>query len=104
MRSVANYLLQFPLRWKLIGANALLLLAGLVVVLATPQNAGERTAALLVLFVAAGVNVVLVYLALAPLSAIQSVAEAVTHGDFGRRVPPMMLADRDADSSRRAFN
>jgi two-component system, NarL family, sensor histidine kinase UhpB len=104
MRSVANHLLQFPLRWKLIGANALLLLAGLVVVLAAPQNAGERAAALLVLFVAAAVNVVLVYLALAPLTAIQSVAEAVTHGDFGRRVPPMLLADRDADSSRRAFN
>jgi signal transduction histidine kinase len=104
MRTPVRFLLQFPLRWKLIGANALLFSAGVVVLMLSPQAAAERVLALAILFVAAAANVVLVYLALIPLTAIQSVAEAVTHGDFGRRVPPMLLADRDADASRRAFN
>jgi signal transduction histidine kinase len=104
MRAFVQYLLQFPLRWKLIGANALLLSAGLIVLLLAPQEAPERVAALAMLFVAAAANVLLVYLALVPLATIQSVAEAVTHGDYDRRVPPMLLADRDADQSRRVFN
>src|ERR1035437_710808 len=104
MRAFVQYLLQFPLRWKLVGANALLLSAGLIVLLLSPQEAPERVAALALLFIAAAVNVVLVYLALVPLATIQSVAEAVTRGDYDRRVPPMILADRDADQSRRVFN
>lgn len=104
MRAFVQYLLQFPLRWKLVGANALLLSAGLLVLLLSPQEAPERVAALALLFIAAAVNVVLVYLALVPLATIQSVAEAVTRGDYDRRVPPMILADRDADQSRRVFN
>jgi two-component system NarL family sensor kinase len=104
MRSVVRRLLQFPLRWKLVGANALLLSAGLIVLLMSPQQATERWASLAVLFVAAAVNVVLVYLALVPLATIQGVAEAITQGDYGRRVPPMLLADRDADRSRLVFN
>jgi signal transduction histidine kinase len=103
MRSIVRTLLQFPLRWKLVGANALLLCAGLYVALA-PRAANERGAALALLFIAAVVNVVLVFLALVPMATIQDVAEAIVHGDYGRRVPPMLLADRDADSSRRAFN
>src|ERR1035437_10055747 len=104
MRAFVQYLLQFPLRWKLVGANALLLSAGLILLLLSPQEAPERVAALALLFIAAAVNVVLVYLALVPLATIQSVAEAVTRGDYDRRVPPMILADRDADQSRRVFN
>jgi signal transduction histidine kinase len=104
MRSAVQYLLQFPLRWKLIGANALLLSAGLAVVFVSPMAVAPRAAALGVLFVATALNVGLVYLALVPIVAMQKVAEAVTQGDYGRRVPPMVLADRDADRSSRAFN
>src|SRR3974390_2054499 len=104
MRPIVRQLLQFPLRWKLIGANALLLCAGLIVLVLAPQQAAERVAALAILTVAAALNVALISLALIPLATIQSVAEAVTHGDYGRRVPPMLLADVDADRSRRAFN
>jgi hypothetical protein len=104
MRSVVRRLLQIPLRWKLVGANALLLSAGLIVLLLAPQEAAERWASLAVLFIAAAVNVVLVYLALVPLATIQSVAVAVTEGDYGRRVPAMLLADRDAERSRHVFN
>jgi signal transduction histidine kinase len=104
MRWLVEHLLQFPLRWKLIGANALLLSAGLVVLLLAPHEQAERMGALAILFLAAVLNVVLVNLALLPLTTIQGVAEAVTRGDYDRRVPTMALADRDADRSRRAFN
>ncbi len=104
MRRYTQFLLQIPLRWKLIGANALLLSAGFAVFVLSPQSTAERVLALALLFIAASANVLLVYLALAPLSAIQAVAEAVTHGDYARRVPPMTLADYETERSRRAFN
>jgi two-component system, NarL family, sensor kinase len=104
MYAVARRLLQIPLRWKLVGANALLLSAGLIVLLLSPQQTTERVGGLAILCIAAAVNIVLVYLALVPLATIQSVAEAVTKGDYDRRVPPMLLADSDADRSRLVFN
>jgi signal transduction histidine kinase len=104
MRPAFRHLLQLPLRWKLVGANALLLTAGLLVFLLSPQGATERVAALAIFIVAAALNVLLVHLALVPLATIQGVAEAVTHGDYDRRVPPMLLADREADRSRLVFN
>src|ERR1035438_2315427 len=100
MRPFVRQLLSFPLRWKLIGANALLLCAGLVVLVLSPQAAAERMVALAILVTPGMLTVVLVYLALVPLATIQSVAVAVTQGDYERRVPPMILADRDADRSR----
>jgi signal transduction histidine kinase len=90
--------LAVPLLGKLAGANLLVVLAALVSVaverrLNTPGHAvsilGTALGASLV------VNLVLVYVALRPLSDLEGTAARVSSGDLAARVPPSMLADRD---------
>lgn len=90
--------LKVPLLGKLAGANILIVLAALVGV-TTERRFHLPGSAVSVLGVALGlslvVNFALVYVALRPLSDLESAAARVSAGDLGARVPPSMLADRD---------
>ena len=98
-RGPLRKVLGIPLLAKLAGANVVLALAGgLVVVTAMRQGADTRD--VLVLFavgsgIALLVNLALVHLALRPLVELERTADRVWRGDFGARVPPSALADRD---------
>lgn len=91
-------LLRVPLLGKLAGANVLIALAALVGVAAEERLHIPGTA-VSVLGIALGmslvVNFVLVYVALRPLSDLETTAERVSAGDLAARVPPSLLADRD---------
>ena len=95
---VAQRLLRVPLLGKLAGANVLIALAALVGVAAEERLHMPGTA-VSVLGIALGtslvVNFVLVYVALRPLSDLETTAERVSAGDLAARVSPSMLADRD---------
>jgi signal transduction histidine kinase len=95
---VVQRLLRVPLLGKLAGANVLIALAALVGVAAEERLHMPGTA-VSVLGIALGmslvVNFVLVYVALRPLSDLETTAEQVAAGDLAARVPPSRLADRD---------
>jgi signal transduction histidine kinase len=96
--SMVQQLLRVPLLGKLAGANVLIALAALIGV-AAEQRLHIPGTAVSVLGIALGmslvVNFVLVYVALRPLSDLESTAERVAAGDLAARVPPSQLADRD---------
>jgi signal transduction histidine kinase len=90
--------LAVPLLGKLAGANLLVVLAALVSV-AVERRLNTPGHAVSILGIALGaslvVNLVLVYVALRPLSDLEGTAARVSSGDLAARVPPSMLADRD---------
>jgi signal transduction histidine kinase len=94
-----RFLLRAPLLAKLAGANVILALAGgTIAVIAMREGVSARE--VLVLFaigsgIALLVNLALVHLALRPLVELERTADRVWRGDFGARVPPNALADRD---------
>ena len=92
-----------PLGWKLLGKDVLvgvLTVAAVVAVYEAGLSSGETISAL-VAVVAAAVAVSLLlsaglsFVALRPLEELEDTAERVWRGDFGARVPPSLLADRD---------
>lgn len=98
LRGLVERALAVPLLGKLAGANLLVVAAALVGVeverrFHTPGHAVS------ILGIALGaslvVNLVLVYVALRPLSDLESTAARVSSGDLAARVPPSLLADRD---------
>src|SRR6476661_2844678 len=95
---MAQRLLRVPLLGKLAGANVVIVLAALVGIAAV-QSLHNPDNAVWVLGIALAfsfvVNFVLVYVALRPLSDLQTAAERVSSGDLAARVPPSQLADRD---------
>lgn len=91
--TVAARVLSVPLRWKLLGANAILIGAAAVVWLLEHRAATEVLAATLVASIL--VNQYLVRLALAPLKQLETTASHVVQGELGARVPPSPIADRD---------
>jgi len=97
-RGVAQRLLRVPLLGKLAGANVLIALAALIGV-AMEDRLHIPGTAVSVLGIALGmslvVNFALVYVALRPLSDLESTAARVSAGDVAARVPPSILADRD---------
>jgi HAMP domain-containing protein len=95
-----------PLAGKLLGANALLLLAGCLAYGATHRDVprGPVLAAAAVLAASLAANVALVRLALRPLRDLEAAAERVWRGDLAARVPRSPLADAEVARVGRAFN
>jgi signal transduction histidine kinase len=98
LRGLAERALSVPLLGKLAGANLLVVLAALVGVAAERRfNASGNVVS--ILGVALGtslvVNLVLVYVALRPLSDLEAAAARVSAGDLEARVAPSILADRN---------
>lgn len=95
---VVQRLLRVPLLGKVAGANVLIALAALVGVAAERQMHIPGSA-VSVLGIALGmslvVNFALVFVALRPLSDLETTAERVSAGDLAARVSPSRLADRD---------
>ena len=98
LRGLVGQALAVPLLGKLAGANLLVVLAALVSV-EVERRFNTPGHAVPILGIALGaslvVNLVLVYVALRPLSDLESTAALVSSGDLAARVPPSMLADRD---------
>lgn len=102
-RSVVDRLLAVPLFYKILAANALLVLGFslLATVLAVQLGrAGAPVAPLIALAVAGAivsvaVNGVIIQVALEPLRMLKKTAERVQEGDLDARVPRSPLEDRD---------
>ncbi|MEO8561636.1 MAG: sensor histidine kinase [bacterium] len=98
LRAMAERALQVPLLGKLAGANLVIVVAALVGVVAERRSVLPGTA-VSILGMALGlsliVNLVLVYVALRPLSDLEAAARRVSNGDTEARVASSILADRD---------
>jgi two-component system, NarL family, sensor histidine kinase UhpB len=105
-------LLRIPLFYKILVANALIVLSFALlaaILVARVQGAEAAVGALLALAVAAAlvslaVNAMIIQLALEPLRLLQQTAQRVERGDMEARVPESRLADRDMDSVTAATN
>jgi len=90
--------LRVPLLAKLAGANLLIVVAALIGV-AIERRLDTAATVVSILGVALGasliVNLVLVYVALRPLSDLELAATRLSAGDMEARVPTSVLADRD---------
>lgn len=101
-------LLRIPLPMKLAGANAFLLVAATATAIvvrnheisATPVIAVVSAAFLIALLV----NIVLVNLAVRPMTILEKTVDSIWHGDLDARVPPSLLADRHVARVGRTFN
>jgi len=96
--NIVERILRVPLLAKLAGANLLIVASALIAVsverrldthISIVSILGGALAASLV------VNLALVYVALRPLTDLESTAERLAAGDLEARVPTIMLADRD---------
>ena len=98
LHRIAARLLRVPLLAKLAGANLLIVVAAVLGVVAE-QHMHLAASAVSILAVALAVslsaNLVLVYVALRPLSELEAAAARVSEGDLEARVLPSILADRD---------
>ena len=96
--NVVARILSVPLLAKLAGAN-LLIVASAVIGVAVERRLNTPASVVSILGIALGaslvVNLVLVYVALRPLSDLESTATRLTAGDMAARVPASSLADRD---------
>ncbi len=101
-------LLRVPLAAKLVGANAMIVAAAMLVSFVGGESALQegRFAILLVavLVVSSLVNVILVVIALRPLRSLESVATRINRGDLAARVPESSLADADMRRIGSTFN
>lgn len=102
-------LLRFPLFYKILIANAVIvaLVTGASLVIA--RNAGSDGVSFVVLLgvgLALSVlsNAVILRLALTPLRRLEQTATRVQEGDLGARVEPSHLADRDLERLATTFN
>jgi signal transduction histidine kinase len=97
-RALMERALRVPLLGKLAGANLVIVASALLGVVAERQSLLPGTA-VSILGMALGlsliVNLVLVYVALRPLSDLEEAASRVSEGDTEARVAPSILADRD---------
>jgi signal transduction histidine kinase len=92
-------LLRVPLEIKLLGANAIILGAAVLVLFAPARLQSEPLTDLYIvvasLIVGAIVNFTLVRLALRPINSLQRVAKLVSEGRLSERVPASAVADRE---------
>ena len=98
LRSMAERALQVPLLGKLVGANLVIVIAALLVVVAERRGVlpGNAVSILgMALGLSLVVNLALVYVALRPLSDLEAAARRVSAGDTEARVATSVLADRD---------
>ncbi len=91
--------LRTPLIGKVAGANAVILVTAITVSFAIHGFSGSGGVVLRLMTVALAaslvVNLVLVYIALRPLQALEDTATRVWRGGLDARVPPSPLADRN---------
>ena len=97
MTSILERALRIPLLAKVTGANLLIVVSALFAVVverrsATPAGAVSIFAIALALSLI--VNLALIYVALRPLSDLETTAARLTAGDMEARVPPSRTADR----------
>lgn len=101
-------LLRIPLPMKLVGANALLLLAAAAVALVVRSREIGTAPVLMVIgaafLLALLVNVILVNLAVRPMTMLEKTVDSIWHGDLSARVPTSLLADRHVARVGRMFN
>jgi signal transduction histidine kinase len=97
-----------PLAGKLVGANAIIVLAATGATLAARAGGAGDGRVLLVLGLALGgsliVNVTLVVIALRPLGDLEATAARIWQGDFDARVPTSLLADAHVARIGRTLN
>ena len=93
---LAHRILAFPLTGKIIGANAIMVAAGLSYLAVAGGSSRQTVTALsAVMFAASIVSVVLVRIALGPVKEITRLAERVSRGDFSPRNVPSRFADAE---------
>lgn len=101
-------LLRIPLPMKLAGANAFLLIAATATAIVVRNR--ELNAAPVLIVVSAAfliallVNIVLVNLAVRPMTILEKTVDTIWHGDLDARVPSSLLADRHVARVGRMFN
>ena len=100
--------LRVPLVGKLVGANAIIVLAATVAAFAVHGGSAGDPRVLLILGLALGgsllVNVTLVVIALRPLGDLEMTATRVWRGDLEARVPASLLADARIGRIGRTLN
>lgn len=103
-RGYIDRLLEVPLVGKLVGANTLMLLAAAVVLVSTGAGWSGGKFMVLALLASFAVNVLLVWVALRPLTGLEETAARIHDGDFAARVPRSRIADRDITRIGRTLN
>lgn len=93
--SLLDRLLAVPLVGKLVGANSLLVLGAAIAIGKRGWHDEVAVVTVVALVASFAINVFLVWLALRPLSGLETMASRVQAGDFAARVQPTRLADRD---------
>ncbi|HKD77021.1 MAG TPA: sensor histidine kinase [Ktedonobacterales bacterium] len=111
---VIAQLLRFPLFYKVLIANSLLVALGAIVgtrlAVSIASDIDRHGTALVILFCLIGVavtitlNTVLLRAALQPVRALRLTVNALEHGDFAVRVPESPLADADLANVSRMLN
>ena len=96
---VVRWILSAPLWMKILGTNAIIVIAAIVVVRAESDGGANFTllerSLLGGLAAALVINIVLVQFALRPLRELERTVSEVRQGNTMARVPPSLLADRD---------
>ncbi len=112
---IVRALLRVPLFWKILIANAAIVIAGAIVgslvtaahVRAEPGSSAVELVGFLALggvLLSVAVNALILHLALSPLQLLERTAGRVQAGDVDARVPLSPLADRELDRLSRTFN
>jgi signal transduction histidine kinase len=98
-RGLFFWFLRWPLIVKLIGANVLIVLVAGITVYLTHWSDAEAWRVLavggVVLLCALGINIALLFVALAPLHRLEATTRRIWDGDFDVRVRSSPLADRE---------
>ncbi|MBR9990744.1 MAG: HAMP domain-containing protein [Gemmatimonadetes bacterium] len=103
-------LLRFPLFYKILVANAVLVALVTVASVATASVAAARENTSIAMLLGAAViisiivNALILRLALIPLKRLEETAARVQEGDLSARVPESDLADRDIERLATMFN
>ena len=107
--------LQLPILYKVLIANGLIVVLGAVVgtwltVVATRANSEPGAPPLILIFAVLGVvlsvavNYLVLRAAFRPLTSLETVAEAVRHGDLSARTEPTLFADPRVTHLAETFN
>jgi two-component system, NarL family, sensor histidine kinase UhpB len=112
--SLARAFLRVPLFYKILIANAIIVVCGAIggtaVTLHYLRNGGFSTPVLVAVLTVAGVavtvlvNALILRLALSPLERLEEVSGRVQAGDLSARVPYSALADREMERLTGTFN
>lgn len=97
-------ILRAPLAAKLVGANLLVALGAVAALARSTAPTLDLRIAVVALVVAVGANLLLVRLALRPVSELERTAARVWKGDYAARVPDDVLADGAIRRAGRTVN